>query len=114
MIVAIRNKKTNEYVYGTDYRYNPNHQRTSPERPLLYELNDKHDAAHLRHEMYQREIGKDYELVEIQIVPIKNKIVGLIEKEIRKTNKNKTDYDDINDFYKIIEEILKEDEEDDE
>ena len=105
MIVAIRNKKTKEYVYGTDYRYNPNHQRTSPEKALLYELNDKEDASFLRHEIYKRQIGDSYELTEIHIEPVKNGAMKLVEKEIRKSiisDEHKQE------LYKKIEEIFKE------
>jgi len=34
---AIRNKKTKQWIYGTDYHYNPPHQRTSFDRAVTYE-----------------------------------------------------------------------------
>lgn len=37
---AIINRKTGKFVYGTDYRYNPPHQRTSEEQLLTYETEE--------------------------------------------------------------------------
>lgn len=34
---AIRHKKTKKWVYGTDYRYSPVHQRTSLYEALIFE-----------------------------------------------------------------------------
>lgn len=34
---AIRNKRTNKYVYGTDYRYHPKRRRLSENKAKLFE-----------------------------------------------------------------------------
>lgn len=36
MMYVIRNKKTQKFVYGTDYRYSPPHQRTSSDSALTF------------------------------------------------------------------------------
>ena len=59
---AIRNKRTDYWVYGTDYRYSPPHQRTSFGRALTYET--KKDAEFdFRH----RKCGKEYEIVPVRL-----------------------------------------------
>ena len=64
---AIRNKRTKKWMYGTDYRYWPRHQRTSYEQALLFETYDEAEK-----ETVYRECGKDYE-----IVPVKLEVIEL-------------------------------------
>jgi len=59
---AIRNKRTKKWVYGTDYRYWPHHQRTSENKALTFE--DEEDA---QYEMKHRQCGKDYEIVPVRL-----------------------------------------------
>ena len=59
---AIRNKRTRKWVYGTDRRYWPRHQRTSEDKALIFE--NKEDA---RYEMKHRQCGKDYEVVPVRL-----------------------------------------------
>lgn len=59
---AIQNKKTLEYVYGTDYRYNPPHQRTSLEQALTY--SDLNDAIF---NFIRRKCGNDYIIVKVKL-----------------------------------------------
>lgn len=60
---AIRNKNTHKWVYGTDYRYKPRHQRTSLGRALTYE-----DRAEAEMDYKHRQCGKDYEIVKVEMV----------------------------------------------
>lgn len=57
---AIRNRKTKKWVYGTDYRYHPVHQRTSFFRALTYEHYE--DAFN---DMKYRRCGDQYEIVPV-------------------------------------------------
>ena len=59
---AIRNKRTCLWLYGTDYRYNPPHQRTDYRQALTYP--DK-ESAEL--DFKHRKCGKDYEIVRVII-----------------------------------------------
>ena len=59
---AIRNKRTLKWMYGTDYRYHPPHQRTSIFRAMLFEHYE--DALN---EMRWRRCGKDYEIVPVML-----------------------------------------------
>ena len=58
---AIRNRRTKKWVYGTDYRYRPRHQRTSNEMALTYETQNE-----ALHDMKMRECGKDYKAVPVR------------------------------------------------
>lgn len=60
---AIRNKRTDYWVYGTDFRYHPPHQRTSFGRALLYET--KEDAEFDFNQV--RKCGKEYEIVPVRL-----------------------------------------------
>ena len=60
---VIRNKKTGKWVYGTDHRYNPHHQRTSDKRALTFE-----DLDEAKHQFKMRQCGKDYEVVKVRLV----------------------------------------------
>ncbi len=59
---AIRNKITGQWVYGTDYRYNPPHQRISNRQALTFE-----DLDEAKHNFRHRRCGKDYEIVEVEL-----------------------------------------------
>ena len=68
---AIINKKTKEFVYGTDFRYHPHHQRTSKDEMLTFEYLDECEGA-----FEHRQCGKNYEIVEVE-VKVKNKIENI-------------------------------------
>lgn len=59
---AIQNVETGKFLYGTDYRYRPPHQRTSFEEMKTYEslISAKHDLIH-------RKCNKNYQIVEISV-----------------------------------------------
>ena len=59
---AIRNKKINKWVYGTDYRYWPHHQRTSEDMALTW---DDYECA--AYEFKHRQCGKQYEIVPVRL-----------------------------------------------
>ena len=62
MTYAIRNKRTGRWVYGTDYRYSPPHQRTSKDTALLF---DDHKIAKLEFEI--RRCSNAYEIVPVKL-----------------------------------------------
>ena len=64
---AIQNIKTGNFVYGTDYRYSPPHQKTSFKRMLTY---DSLYSAMVDF-MCQRKCGKDYRIVLPKTVEVK-------------------------------------------
>lgn len=68
MSYAIRSKRTKKWVYGTDYRYHPWHQRTSAEKALVF---DDYKLAKLAFEA--RRCGKAYEIVPVRIEVIERK-----------------------------------------
>ena len=51
-----------KWVYGTDYRYDPPHQRLSDDAPLLFEARED---AELQCKI--RKVGKNYRIVEVRI-----------------------------------------------
>ena len=55
---AIQNIKTGKFVYGTDYRYFPPHQRTSHNQALTYET-----LAYAKSDFQYRQCGKQYRVV---------------------------------------------------
>lgn len=55
---VIRNKRTKKWVYGTDFRYHPYHQRTSEDKAMVWEHYEE-----ALFEFNRRNCGKDYELV---------------------------------------------------
>ena len=58
---AIQNIKTGKFVYGTDRRYYPYHQRTSANCMLTY------DYLYLAHSDFRtRKCGKDYRIVALK------------------------------------------------
>ena len=69
MVVAIRNKNTGRLVTGTDYRYHPHHQICDENKPpLLFVINNEWQIKHLEGEWLNRQIGNDYDLVDIEII----------------------------------------------
>lgn len=63
---AIQNIKTGKFLYGTDYRYFPFHQRTSFEQMLTFDEYFYAECAFV-----SRECGKDYRIVELEPVKVK-------------------------------------------
>lgn len=59
---AIKNTKTGKWVYGTDYRRNPRHQRTSSEQALTYPFQQFAQA-----DFNVRGCCKDYKIVEVEL-----------------------------------------------
>ena len=59
---AIINKKTKEWVFGTDYRYHPPHQRISTEQALTY-----YDREYAEVDFKVRKCNKNYEIVEVEL-----------------------------------------------
>lgn len=62
---AIRNKKTKEWVHGTDFRHSPPKQRTSRDKARTFRCVEEAEYA-----LIQRECNKDYEIVKIKIVAL--------------------------------------------
>lgn len=63
MFYAIRSKRTKKYITGTDYRYFPHHQRTSPYFPPLF-----FTEFNLYREIKHRQISsRYYEVVTVDI-----------------------------------------------
>lgn len=60
MMYAIINHKTEKFVYGTDYRYNPPHQRTSFNKMLTFS-----SRKEAENEMDLRKCNDDYTVVGI-------------------------------------------------
>jgi len=65
-VYAIQNIKTGKFVYGTDYRHYPRHQRTSFEQLLTYS-----EYFFAECDFLSRGCGKDYRIVELEPVKVK-------------------------------------------
>ena len=65
IVYAIKNTRTRKWVYGTDFRHNPRTQRTSFEKAILFEDKEKADS-----EFKFRECGKDYKVVQVELVEV--------------------------------------------
>lgn len=63
MMYAIRNRRTKKWVYGTDYRYHPYHQRTSKDQAITYD-----DLEYAEWDFRHRKCGKDYEIIECELI----------------------------------------------
>lgn len=63
---AIQNIKTGDFVYGTDFRYSPPHQRTSNRQMLTFAT--LHEA---RGAFLTRKCGKDYRIVCLKTIQVK-------------------------------------------
>ena len=59
---AIQNKRTAQFVFGTDYRFHPPRQRTSMNKLCTYE-----SAAEANADRLNRRCGRDYVVVEIEV-----------------------------------------------
>ena len=57
---AIRNILTGKFLYGTDYRYNPPHQRTSFQEMKTYE-----SIAKAKMDFKHRKCCGNYQIVEV-------------------------------------------------
>ena len=51
-----------KWVYGTDYRYDPPHQRLSDDVPLMFARKEDAEA-----EFRKRKVGKGYRIVKVRI-----------------------------------------------
>lgn len=60
---AIRNKKTKKWVYGTDRRFSPPHQRTSYYEALTFESEDQANDAF----KHRRCSDKLYEILPVEL-----------------------------------------------
>lgn len=63
---AIQNIKTGKFVYGTDFRYNPYHQRTSKDQMLTFAT-----ATDALNAYKRRCCGRDYRIVVLKTVEVK-------------------------------------------
>lgn len=63
---AIQNIKTGKFLYGTDYRYLPPHQRTSRNQALTYD-----SLATAKADFRRRRCGKDYRVVCLKTIEVK-------------------------------------------
>lgn len=63
MSYAIRNRRTKKWVYGTDKRYYPPHQRTSFDECIVY-----YSYESAADDFCHRRCGKEYEIVPVRIV----------------------------------------------
>lgn len=63
---AIQNIKTGKFVYGTDYRCWPPHQRTSKKAMQCYK-----NLYFAKSDFLERKCGKDYKIVELEPVVVK-------------------------------------------
>lgn len=71
---AIQNMKTGKFLYGTDYRYNPRHQRTSFEKMKTY---DEYFFAEC--DFLSRGCSKDYRIVELEPVRVKRVLPVVVD-----------------------------------
>lgn len=62
---AIKNTRTKKWMYGTDFRRRPRTQRTSSEKAKLFD--EEMDALS---EFKFRECGKDYKVVQVELVEV--------------------------------------------
>lgn len=59
---AIINKRTGKYLFGTDFRFSPPHQRTSDERALTFENKEEAEI-----ECRRRKCSAQYKIIKIKI-----------------------------------------------
>lgn len=62
---AIRDKRTGLWLYGTDWRYTPPHQRTSAERIQTWDTSEEAED-----QFRWRRCGKNYEIVPVRVEAI--------------------------------------------
>jgi hypothetical protein len=65
---AIRHRKTKQWVYGTDYRMCPHHQRTSDDQALTYKTS-KEACQDYEHRDCSRAL---YEIVEVKLQEVEH------------------------------------------
>lgn len=63
---AIKNIRTGKWLYGTDHRRYPPIQRTSFEQVATFD-----DKEYALSEFNRRKCGKDYRVIKIQIIEVK-------------------------------------------
>ncbi len=63
VMYAIQNVNTGKFVYGTDYRFSPPHQRTSKSKMVTY--SSLYEAAH--DFWIKRKCGKEYRIVKLKM-----------------------------------------------
>lgn len=63
---AIINVKTGKFVYRTDFRYHPPHQRTSKNKMITYD-----DFRVASVDFKNRECGRDYAIALLKTIQIK-------------------------------------------
>lgn len=71
---AIQNIKTGKFLYGTDYRYNPRHQRTSFEKMKTY---DEYFFAEC--DFLSRGCSKNYRIVELEPIKVKRVLPVMVD-----------------------------------
>lgn len=74
-MLAIQNIKTGKFVYGTDYRHYPPHQRTSYDQMLTYE-----NLFFAENDFKKRRCGKDYRIVLLEPVKV-HEIINLSDSD---------------------------------
>lgn len=62
---AIINTKSGKFLYGTDYRYNPPHQRTSKDVAQMW-----HDKEFAEAQLLSRHCSTNYRVVEVEVTVI--------------------------------------------
>ena len=62
---AIQNIKTDKFVYGTDYRYDPPRQRTSNDKMLIFDTDFEAVMSFNR-----RRCGKNYRIVVLKTIEV--------------------------------------------
>lgn len=73
---AILNWRKREYVYGTDFRYRPFRQRTSPDKMLTFATFE--DAAA---DYAVRNCGADYVVVELEQIRVKRVVAPVFYRD---------------------------------
>lgn len=66
---AIQNIKTGKFLYGTDYRYRPYHQRTHGNKMITYE-----NLSFAKADFMSRRCNKDYRIVCLKRIEINHVI----------------------------------------
>ena len=80
---AIKNIKTDKWVFGTDYRYFPPRQRTSKNQMLTYDT-----FAYALYDFSHRKCGKDYRIVVLKKIEVK-RVIEPIDGEYKLKEQNK-------------------------
>ena len=67
MPYAIRNKKKQKWLWGTDFRYPSPQQRLSDDTPYLYPTQSLAELA-----LKVRRCNADYEIVKVEVEPVRH------------------------------------------